>query len=167
MDYLQTLAVGTVSGVLGALVTLWGERHKFFWSDRIERRRFEHAMRSAALEKRLDKHQEAWTHWDNLRRAVGTRDEGAIRTERLKCDDWYSKNCLYLGPQARVAFWRSIIYAQAHFEAMQGRMPAERVIEWSQLIAAAGSVISRGVALPGFTEEEFEEYSAHERKVIE
>jgi len=63
----------------------------------------------AALDKRLEKHQEAFTLWRNLLFCL--RDEVKIGTAIDESEEWWKKNCLYLSDEARSAFHTALILA--------------------------------------------------------
>ena len=63
----------------------------------------------AALDKRLEKHQEAFTLWRNL--LFSLRDEDKIGTAIDESQKWWNKYCLYLSDEARSAFHTAIILA--------------------------------------------------------
>src|SRR5207248_7668825 len=71
-----------------------------------------HQLRVAALERRLQAHQEAYTLWWNLLGAV--HDEQRIGKIVMDCQDWWVKNCLYLDAEARSAFSAAYHAAQMH-----------------------------------------------------
>jgi ABC-type lipoprotein release transport system permease subunit len=87
--------IGTILGVILTLVYQW-------FTFKIQRK---DQFRLAALDKRLEKHQEAYTLWRELISVI--YDEKELLTIIFKCQDWWFKNCLYLQPEARRAFWDS------------------------------------------------------------
>jgi len=66
-------------------------------------------LKLAALDKRLEKHQEAFTLWRNL--LFSLRDEVKIKTAIDESEKWWDKNCLYLSDEARSAFHTALILA--------------------------------------------------------
>ncbi|MBT2333649.1 hypothetical protein J7E49_06990 [Variovorax paradoxus] len=108
----------------------------------------EHQLRIAALDKRLQAAQEAYTLWRQLVEKAHGEDAGwAV----LECQGWWDQNCLYLDEAARDAFSQSIFSAGGHRGLLKSRASAELVKEnWNDVIAA-GDIIVRSVALPGLT----------------
>jgi len=64
-------------------------------------------FRLAALEKRLEIHQEAFYRWNKI---IDLRfeEEPSKRQFIFDCQDWYYKNCLYLDSDSRLEFKRCI-----------------------------------------------------------
>ena len=113
-------------------------------------------LRVAAIDKRLQAHQEAFTLW---RKLVGVLWNGDVNSVVEECQRWWDENCLYLEPEARNAF--SIAYFLApsvrqdvggmrnhgtgHTPTMEAR---------HQEIMRAGDVLVQAVQLPGLTQAE-------------
>jgi len=62
-------------------------------------------FRLAALDKRLNVHQEAYYRWSKM---IRMRFKADSTDYLLDCQDWYHKNCLYLDSNSRVEFLRCI-----------------------------------------------------------
>jgi hypothetical protein len=113
---------------------------------------FEHQLRLAALERKLDAHQGAFTHWWELQGKVhGNRDEAwsAVRA----CQDFWVRHNVFLTPEARQAFYDAYFAAQNLIHLRDEPKDAEslRLLrEWSATVAKAGNVIAQAVALPPF-----------------
>ncbi len=114
----------------------------------LEERRATHQLRLAAIDKRMQAHQEAFSLWREILRTVHSSDCNATT---LKCQDWWEKNCLYLEHAVREAFALSMSCAHDHSEFLNSRTDAEDVkANWAKIIAA-GPVILKTVQLPGLT----------------
>jgi len=128
---------------------LFLQQHSHEHEKHLERVNREHAMRMAALEKRLEAHQQAYALWRKLVANVHQRDKiGAII---LECQDWWQNHCLYLDPEARQAFYMAYSSAHLHPNLLGGERSEEAarmVRENWQHIIGAGDVIVRGAALP-------------------
>ena len=114
-----------------------------------------HAMRLAAVDKRLEAHQQAYVLWRKLVASVHHSDRiGAVI---LECQAWWEKHCLYLDDEARQAFYDAYISAGAHGDLLQGDRTADAVRDarenWQHIIGA-GQVIVRGAALPPLAQSE-------------
>jgi len=112
-------------------------------------------LRLAAIDKRLQAHQDAFRLWRMLYAKTNSDD---IRSVVAECVDWWERNCLYLEESARDAFGRAMWSANDHkvFLQMPPGDPATIAAiqkNWSN-IASAGNVILSAVELPGLTEEE-------------
>lgn len=107
----------------------------------------EHQLRTAALERRLQAHQEAYALWRRLIFSTSQEDLYAlIRKSAL----WWDDNCLYLDPEARRAFYRAINAAGERERAVHiDDDPRIARLAWQDM-EKAGDIIAKGVALPGF-----------------
>jgi hypothetical protein len=106
-------------------------------------------LRMAAIDKRMQAHQEAFALWRRLFRTADKPDEdGNLTKECVKeCDKWWGDNCLYLEPDARVAF------IDAFWAAVNRWPDNDKGSNWEK-IESAGDVILYAVQLPGLSEGE-------------
>ena len=108
----------------------------------------QHALRFAAIDRRLQAHQEAFCLWRRLLEAIS--DDAGRGKLVLECQDWYRKNCLYLEKDAREAF--SIAYSSAGIlSQFQDTRSNDSVVSLRKDILNAGKVIAETVSLPGLT----------------
>jgi len=107
-------------------------------------------LKLAALEERLEKHQEAYTFWTELMWSLD--DDDKIRTSIENCQNWWNKNCLYLGEDARHAFKVAYLLA-GNYRQLTGEYAAEKR-KWFNTINEAGEKIVEGVSLPSLGEDE-------------
>ena len=109
----------------------------------------EHQLRLAALDRRLEAHQQAFVLWQKLLAAMRTDQTNAIVKE---CQNWWTSNCLYLDAQSREAFFRAFHAAGNHESLLKsfdrGAVTAERIEQNGDIIRAAGPAIVQGAALP-------------------
>lgn len=121
----------------------------------IARANRQHELATAALEKRLAAHQEAYALW---RKIVGTthrKDE--IGDVVRKAEEWWEANCLYLDPVSREDFRTCMLTATGHsdlVEAHRGTGEAASVKESWALIMKPGQSLVQGVQLPSLGEAE-------------
>jgi hypothetical protein len=118
----------------------------------IEQGGHRHQLRMAALEKRLQAHQEAYAHCQNIISNIFAED--AIRSEAIiKCQVWWVNNCLYLNAESREAVYASCRSAWSHKELSISREKFE-VIEnnWKTIIRPL-EVLVKGVELPTIAED--------------
>ena len=117
----------------------------------LEELRSRNQLRMAALEKRLDAHQHAFTLWRILLEKAHEGDTVHIVGE---CQAWWDRNCLYLSADARLAFNKAY-FAAVHLRAVS-KDPSnpEAAIQYMQHIQDAGSAIVAGVELPSLGERE-------------
>jgi len=69
-------------------------------------------LKLAALDERLQKHQEAFTLWLEIIWSMG-REEG-MGTVQIECEEWWNKNCLYLAEKSRGAFKAALMLASTY-----------------------------------------------------
>jgi hypothetical protein len=121
----------------------------------IEQLKATHELRFAAVNRRLQAHQEAFSRWRKLIANIHKESIGAVAVE---CQTWWNDNALYLEPEVRNAFNRAYFAALDHRalldsgrEARTDHKPSE---DNMQLVLTLGDVIMRAVALPSLTEQE-------------
>ncbi|MGD0651006.1 MAG: hypothetical protein ABSA97_07685 [Verrucomicrobiia bacterium] len=128
-------------------------RHQF--RQIIEQGTRTHQLRLAALDRRLQAHQEAYALWRELISNAHQRDKiGAVV---MKCQEWFCHNCLYLDADARQAFAEAYGAAFIHSEYTRGRQDDEdrkRVESNWNRIEKAGDAIVKGVELPSIGKSE-------------
>lgn len=112
-------------------------------------------LATAALDRRLAVHQEAYALWSDIVSAVHHKDK--IGEVVLKAQDWWKNNCLYLDPVSRQAFRDCMIFAVSHKDLLQGPRTKEgtEIIKesWS-VIMRPGQTLAEGVALPSLGQAE-------------
>jgi len=119
----------------------------------IEQTRGKQQLRLAAIDRRLQAHQEAFTLWRKLLSSVHT---DTVAKVVLECQTWWDNNCLYLGAEARAAFNTAYRSASNHRDFLRDRANVELIkANWKD-IAGAGEVIVRGAELPPLGEKEVE-----------
>ena len=91
-------------------MTITGEIRSHF-DRQLEEHAHENKLRLAALEKRLEAHQHAYTLWRKLGNSI---HEGTLESVYFECEEWWDQNCLYLSPEARGAFRDASRAAIAH-----------------------------------------------------
>lgn len=129
------------------------ESVKSDYSVLLEQHRAKNQLRIAAIDKRLEVHQEAFVHWRGLMAKMHT-DE--IRAKVIECQNWWERNCLYLEPQARDAFSEAYHSAMSHRDMLDsgdGRLVRDN---WD-ILMKAGQKIVEAVQLPGLTDAEIKE----------
>ena len=119
----------------------------------IEQSSRKHQLRMAAIDKRLEAHQEAYALWRNLIPNI-FNDEKIAALEQ-ECKEWWNNNCLYLEPDAREAFITSYISASMHKEIRDSKDTVETKRNWTAIISA-GEVLVKSVELPTITSFETE-----------
>ena len=140
-----------VEGVKSAFATELEEVKAVFaaqFEDRAQRNR----LRLAALDKRLEAHQQAFVLWRKLLFAVHTEQIGQAVGE---CQNWWDEKCLYLSAAAREAFPRAWSAALIHAAILRSETAGGATENWN-LIEACGAIIIESAGLPGFTEREQE-----------
>lgn len=102
-------------------------------------------LRMAAVDRRLQAHQEAFALW---RKMIGTGAEGTGAIV-LECQEWWDQNCLYLEPAVRPAF----VDAYTGFNTRQqlflmgGAKASDITDAWTK-VAAFPEIMFKSVQLP-------------------
>jgi hypothetical protein len=115
----------------------------------IEQANQRHQLSMAAIERRLQTHQDAFAKSAELVRLA--HDKAPDTTTRLnEMLQWYRENCLYLSPDAGRAFVRACHAAHMHKDLLGGGPGGRDLIQenWSA-ITAAPEIIAAAVQLPG------------------
>ena len=115
-------------------------------------------LKLAALDKRLQKHQEAYSLWRKL--FFNLRKEEKIGPSIDECQKWWNENCLYLSDEARSAFHTAIFLA-VDFRNIP-RTDSKEIKEWFNLIKAAAEKIVEAVNLPSLGEDEIKPINPEE-----
>ena len=87
VQILLTVAVAPLIAALTALI--------------VSRRQLQHGYRFAALDKRLEAHQEAYYYWSEMMRCKHPEKSPERIFVSERCRTWLLKNALYLEPRAR------------------------------------------------------------------
>jgi hypothetical protein len=102
-----------------------------------------HQLSMAALDKRLEVHQKAFSLWRQMMSQANAQDNFQFFKG---CELWWEENCLYLSTEAGFAFKRAMTAAYLHSELKAaGGLDKEN---WKE-ITSAGEVIAKAVQLPG------------------
>jgi hypothetical protein len=130
--------VGLLGVIVGATISE-ASRHQ---SESLAR---QHQLRLAALDRRLQAHQEAYALWRHL--LFDAWDPTAAPMTARQCQDWWDNNCLYLDPASRSAFQQAFLTADTFHVTQQSRDP--RLIQAeTEIIRRVGEILVAGVELP-------------------
>jgi hypothetical protein len=124
------------------------EEVKSTYSQILETFKAQHQLRLAAVEKRLQAHQEAFCLWRKINGALGTEHLPEIIRE---CDEWWGNNSLYLEAEPRRAFLEAWVSAK-DLKWYQENSEASLVTKCHQQINYAGEAITKAVELPRLNE---------------
>lgn len=127
----------------------------------LEAVKFRNQLRMAGIDRRLQAHQEAFTH---LRELVKYSHGPEVGKQVLACQEWWERNCLYLEPEARQSFSNAYLAASVHQTMLRshgGTMTDEQATlaleqwqaNWSRITDALNKMLT-AVALPVLTEAE-------------
>ena len=115
----------------------------------IEELKGRHQLRLAAVERRLQAHQEAFCEWRELMETVHTPK---VHASVIKCQSWWEKNCVYLEPSVREAFVVSYRAASLHSSVNQpGTNPQLIKHNWQEILKF-GDTLFEAIQLPGLSE---------------
>ncbi len=122
-----------------------GVRHEY--NALVEELKARHQLRMASLDRRLQAHQEAFTHWRRLR---SNDPDDAI----LACQTWWEKNCLYLEPNVRQAF--VVAYTNEHNRSQFVKIGADSKLisdAWDKVMEFP-NILFEAIKLPPLSETE-------------
>lgn len=135
----HTALIGIAGTLVGAMITLAVQ-----WF--IAKRQQKDLFRLAALDKRLEKHQEAFALW---RRLVSSLQSETRRGESVaECQAWWEQNCLYLTEEVRKGFYHAFISS----ELAVCDNPEVRTKVRTDILGL-GKIIEKAVGLPPIGEE--------------
>ena len=98
----------------------------------VEQLKAKHQLRMAALDRRLQVHQDAFELWRELYGAMHTDQIGNVVR---KCQTWWEKNCLYLEPNVREAFVSAYSSAHLHSSLLNARADSKDIKEnWEKIL---------------------------------
>ncbi len=117
----------------------------------IEGKKASHQLRLAAIDRRLQAHQEAFTHWREVLACMHTQQLGVTIT---KCQKWWEEHCLYLEPEVREAFVSAYSAASVHQTYTQNRADAALVQSNWATFTRFPEVLFAAVQLPAFSSSE-------------
>lgn len=134
-----------------AAITHEIERARSEYAVLIEQLKARNQLRMAALDRRLQSHQEAFELWRELLGAVHTDGIGKVV---MKCQSWWERNCLYLEPMVREAFVAAYSSAHTHHALVRGRADNKDIRESWDTITRFPNTIFEAIQLPALTEVE-------------
>ncbi|TYT75161.1 hypothetical protein [Desulfobotulus mexicanus] len=110
-------------------------------------------LRFAAVEKRLQVHQEAYLLWRQMISKVHSEENADVV---MACQDWYNVNCLYLDQASRAAFRSAYSALAIHPTLLAARENDESIKRNFMDVTSAGEAIVKGAELPSLGENEYE-----------
>ena len=116
-----------------------------------------HQLRLAAVERRLQAHQEAFALWRKVVAATHTEDVGRVVIE---CQSWWEQNCVYLEPTVRSAFVSAYRAASNHTALVSSRSEVSLIQSNWKSITDFPDVLFQSIQLPGLSELEAKELGA-------
>jgi len=108
-----------------------------------------HQLRLAALDKRLEVHQQAFVLW---RKLLSVTHSDEVGTTVIECQSWWEQNCIYLEAPVRESFVRAYSAAHMHNGLIRGRAEAKLIQEnWKEITDFANHLFA-AVQLPALSE---------------
>lgn len=115
----------------------------------VEELKARHQLRLAAVDRRLQAHQDAFALWRKLMAATHTDDVGKVVFE---CQSWWEQNCVYLEPAVREGFVTAYRAANDHNSLVKGRTEATLIqSNWTR-ITHFPNVLFQAIQLPALSE---------------
>ena len=130
-----------------AQITRQVEEVRHEYAALVEKLRARQQLRMAAVDRRLQAHQEAFTHWRSL--FSNPLEAGS---NVLTCQAWWERNCLYLEPSVRQAFLVAYSNAQMRDEFVRVRADSKVITEAWEKVMAFPDTLFNAVQLPPMTE---------------
>lgn len=115
-----------------------------------------HQLRMVAAERRLQSHQEAFTHWVEITSALYWKKDSEVEKRARDCSEWFNKNCIYLAPESRASF--SGIGPKALLQ-MHLVKKNESTVQLEQILnemEEIGAILLREVELPRMSKSEIQ-----------
>jgi len=107
-----------------------------------------HQFRLAALEKRLEVHQQAFTLWRKLL-AFLYKDE--IVDVVMECQTWWNANCIYLEAPVRSSFIQAYCAVGNHKSLLNGSADSQDIKDSYKIITDFSKVLFESVQLPALS----------------
>ena len=115
----------------------------------VEELKARHQLRLAAVDRRLQAHQEAFTLWRKLLAATHTDDVGSVVIE---CQSWWEQNCIYLEPVVREGFVTAYGAAHTHNALIKGRAEVTVIQASWKSITEFPNALFQAIQLPALSE---------------
>ncbi len=123
---IYTAVIGALSGLLGALLVV--RQNKIALRKEMEQRlriaqegldarlatvnaEQKNKFKLAALDKRMDKHQEVYSLWIEFYHNFHSPQATEVAE---RCEEWWFKNCLYLEEKPRASFKKALFHAGSY-----------------------------------------------------
>ena len=139
-----------------ASITSKIESVKADYSVLLEELKSKNQLKLAAIDKRLEVHQEGFSLWHELLSKAHRADVGDCV---MRCQVWWVSNCLYLEPKAREAFSVAYHAASSHRTFLESG-EIELVKQNWAAIMNAGQIIVEAVKLPRLTDAELKDVNS-------
>jgi hypothetical protein len=133
-----------ISAIIGGLIATSSQA----WVSAQDR---QNQLRLAALDKRLQAHQEAYSRWRKL--LFNAANENTIGDIVIESQTWWEENCLYLDPKTRKLFYSAVQRAGQHLTYIRSR-DISLIQGNMKSIEETGEAILAGVSLPTIGEDE-------------
>ena len=115
----------------------------------VEELKARHQLRLAAVDRRLQAHQEAFALW---RKIMATTHTENVAEVVMECQTWWEQNCIYLEPAVREAFVTAYGAANHHNSLVKGRSEVTLIQSNWQLITGFPNVLFQAIQLPALSE---------------
>ena len=135
--------------ILGYFGAVSGVKRELASREKQHQENLQQQLRLAAIDKRLEIHQEAFTHWLRVSRSL--HDQEKLQPLLDNAFEWWDQKSLYLGPEIahkfRVALLNAGTYQQTLIHAQELR-DSELIKKTHEEIVSVGKLIQESVGLP-------------------
>lgn len=115
----------------------------------VEELKARHQLRLAAVDRRLQAHQEAFSLWRKVMAATYTDEIGKVVIE---CQSWWEQNCIYLEPAVRERFVTSYGAAHMHNSLLKSRADVALIKSNWETISEFPNTLFQAIQLPALSE---------------
>jgi hypothetical protein len=116
-------------------------------------------LKLAAIDKRLEAHQRAFSLWRELSSSIMTGKN--INIISKKCEDWWWENCFYLDAESSNAFWDAFRLAPENFH----ELPLQERIEIRHGLEKTFLLLQKGVELPSIKDINLDDFLIKKEKM--
>jgi hypothetical protein len=127
----------------------------------VEELKARHQLRLAAIDRRIQVHQEAFTLWRKVMTDVHTDKVGTVVTD---CQSWWEQNCIYLEPNVREGFVTAYRAALDHRSLLRAHEQPNLIKSNWKKITDFPNILFQAIKLPALSE--LEEIELGVKKVV-
>jgi hypothetical protein len=121
------------------------------YSSLLEAVKSNNQLRMAAIDKRLQAHQEAFSLWSEMMKELNSEAFPELHT---KCSKWWNSNCLYLEPEVKTEFLNFITNANIRYNLITKKVGYEQAYELYEKLEDLPITIFSAIKFPAISTSE-------------